>query len=222
MTEVTRELLTFDPLAVAEKLTGQSYKEDDPTMNLGMGIAIMHNQRKGAILEAAGDTHYSMKFADALRVFQSMGFRVVLQEPFEGIDFKGLPNGYKETFIILWHPQGLLATLESYWGDGLNSSKVWYNILFKEGVNQWPLTSSGHMNNHVWVGDHDGREGIKFNVEQLAENGDFLQTWVERPFLWLLTYADTKVEGYDYNALNAARIAKLPPEVQAAIAGGTA
>ena len=35
--------------------------------------------------------------------------------------------------------------------------------------------------------------------------------------MWLLTYMDTEVDGYDYAAINARRIADLPADVRAAI-----
>ena len=56
-----------------------------------------------------------------------------------------------------------------------------------------------------------------FNLGRLAKHGTFVSPWVERPFLWLLNYMDTKTEGYDYKAINEARIAKLPEHVRTCI-----
>lgn len=66
----------------------------------------------------------------------------------------------------------------------------------------------------VWCGDHDAREALVHKITKLEERGSFVPVWSKRPFLWLLHYMDTKEEGYDYNALNAARIAAMPEWVQ--------
>jgi len=66
------------------------------------------------------------------------------------------------------------------------------------------------------IGGGDCREALKYNIEQLELNGSFVKPWVERPFLWLLHYMDTKVEGYRYEKINAERIAMLPEEVRVA------
>ena len=49
------------------------------------------------------------------------------------------------------------------------------------------------------------------------QHGDFLVPWVQRPFLWLLDYSQTKVPGYDYKAISEAVIATFPAHVHAAI-----
>lgn len=69
----------------------------------------------------------------------------------------------------------------------------------------------------IWSGDHDCRKAVKHTINKIAETGKFLKYWKEQPYLWFLTYMDTKTEGYD--AINAERIAKLPEEVQKRIKG---
>jgi len=70
----------------------------------------------------------------------------------------------------------------------------------------------------IWSGDHDCREAIKFNISQLKENGTFVKNWIKPPFLWLLHYMDTKVEGYDHEAITMERLKKLPEHVVEAMA----
>jgi len=69
----------------------------------------------------------------------------------------------------------------------------------------------------IWCGDHDCREALKHNITQLAENGRFLKKWKETPFLWLLHHGDSKVDGYDYEAITKARIAMLPADIRECI-----
>lgn len=200
-----RTALDFDPLLAAEKVTGQSYKDDDDTARLGLGLALMHNQRKESLLRRARDSYFAMPFAEQLDLFGDLGFEEVYRETFDG-------HGDDETYVILWHPDGILATCESY-GTHRNSAKVYYNYRHPDGYPGGHLTSGGGMRDGVWVGNHDAREGVRHNLDAMRAEGEFLPVWVERPFLWLLNYSESKGD-YDYAAINAAKIARLPVDVQ--------
>ena len=204
------EALKFDPLAAAETITGHSYKDDADTMTIGMALGMAHNKAKAAALRDSLDSYYNMPFADALDLFADLGFAEVLHDNFAG-------TYGPEEYVILWHPDGILATCESYMGDRNNSSKILYNYRHHDGRYPSGLTSSGHMFGEVWVGDHDAREGVRHNLDALRAEGEFLPVWVERQFLWLLTYMDSKVEGYDYQAITAERVNRLPENVRRAI-----
>ena len=52
----TDDLLTFDPLAAAEQITGESYKCAYRTRSLRLLLAMQHNQVKNERLMALGDT----------------------------------------------------------------------------------------------------------------------------------------------------------------------
>lgn len=60
------EILRYDALDTAERLTGKSYKEDEDTMGLGFLMHISHGERKAAALKATDDTHWGISFDDAL------------------------------------------------------------------------------------------------------------------------------------------------------------
>jgi hypothetical protein len=200
--------LSFDPLAAAEKITGSSYKEDAETATLGMGLAMLHNQRKDALLKSAADSYLNMSFTEQMALFAALGFEEVYRESFAG-------DAVAETFTILWHLDGLLATCESY-GTRRNTAKVHYNYRHQTGGYPAGLTSSGHMRDDVWVGDHDASEGIRHNLSAMRAEGVFLPQWAERPWLWLLNYSESKGD-CDYAAINSAKIARLPERVRSAI-----
>lgn len=213
-------LLSIDPLAEAERMTGKSYKDDNETMRLGMGLHMIHAETTERALKAAQDSHFSMGLADTLALYADMGFVEVLRDEFVGTTYSDEPCP-AETFHILWR-DGILVTVESYNTTGRNSTKAYYNVAIRDQSDMWSRTSSGRLtDDDVWVGDHDGRQGIRTNLARLAEVGDFLPVWREQPFLWLLNYAETKGE-YDYAAINADRIGRLPAHVQYAIGGVTA
>lgn len=203
------DLLRFDPLDAAEKITGESYKTDRETLSLGFGMAMLHNERKAEALRQTRDSHYGMTFAEFRTLLAELGFEEVLVETFAGRDCP-------ETFVIAWSPEGVLAVCESYAGERLNSAKVLYNYRHPNGYPGFGLTSSGSMCGDLWVGDHDAREGVRHNLGRMREAGEFVTPWRERPWLWLLTYMDTKGE-YDHEAITAARVARLPEHVRQAI-----
>lgn len=218
MTEI-HKLLARDALADAEVFTGQSYKEDKETASLGFGLHMLYAAEKESALQEAKDSYFNMDLAETLALYADMGFTEILCDEFKGTAYSG-ELAPTETFRILWHTDGLLATVESYQGTRRNSTKVYYNLDVADRGDLWSRISSGGLaDGDVWVGDHDAREGIRTNLARLSEVGTFLPTWVERPFLWLVTYAESKGD-YDYKAINAERISRLPESVQAAIAGG--
>lgn len=199
--------LTFDPLAEAERKTGESYKESPETMRLGMGLAMMHNEHKESLLRQTADSYFNASFAEQMSAFTALGFTEVYRETFDGASAD-------ETYVILWAPNGLLATCETYGGDRRNTAKVYYNYRHASGGYPHQIASSGHLNGEVWVGDHDAREGIRHNLDAMRAQGEFLARWVERPFLWLLNYAE---KSGDYEAINAAKISRLPEAVRLSI-----
>lgn len=228
-----KKSLRFDSLSEAEKITGKSYKEDESTVRLGMALMLENNKIKNALLEESGDTKFTNSVEDYLSIAKSIGFEVVLIEPFTSKD------GIEENLYILWNKElGILLKFDSFtFGDdgswakagkevpppGVNGGNFYYNIKLKPyKERESRCTSGGGFYNDgndytdIWIGSHDCREGLKHHINLLKENGEFLPNWVERPFLWLLNYCDTKGE-YDYNAINQERITKLPQHVIEAI-----
>lgn len=212
------QALSFDALGVAEELTGQSYKTDKLTESLGLIMHITHGQHKQAMLQAAGDTHMSMQFTDLLVMVEAEGFERLHTINFDGNVFYPNEPERPEEFIIFWHPDGILLTAESY-DTRVNNVKIYFNAILSDDLN-WRYGMSGHYakrgDKTIAVGYIDVREGFRHTLNGLREHG-FLPVWEESPFLWLLTYADTKVEGYDYVALNKERLSHLPEAVQKAI-----
>lgn len=235
--ELLDRSLAFDALADAEKITGESYKTDKRTEMLGLGMFFLNNQLKEAMLLEAGDTPFSCEFNKQLAIALHEGFKVVLHDTFIS-NHKG-DNGipYNETYMILWNPEGFLMTLESYRETSRNTAKLLYNLDLKEHVankgTTSGITSSGSFvfdtskatkenrygeNTYIWSGDHDAREGFRRTLG-ILRSANPLPIWKNAPFLWLVNYAESNVDGYDYNAITNERIARLPQDVQDAIKG---
>lgn len=204
-------LMGVDPIAVAEKAVGS-----DAAPAVAMGLLQQLNQAKKDVFDVLGDTCQST-YARTMEILVRHGFQRVFVETFQIYE-------KPDEFSIWWNPEGILITTESYLGESLNSSTVYYNWApCLPVVDAWKLVKSGRFSDKPergWVGDSDGREGMMTHLKRLRENGAFLAQWQEQPFLWLLNYSETKEPGYDYAAINRRKIAQLPAEVQLAILGG--
>jgi len=198
--------LSHDPLDAVEKLTG-SYR-DNPGLSI---MAVMLNgQRKRAALAATDDTAMSVTTPDDfLRIAKEEGFEIVLKEPFAGRD------GVQEALWILWHRDGILLVLESYNAyKSVNSAKIYFQSkVDSEGRCKIRRASSSPIRDGVTAFDIDVRDGLRHALANAREGGVLLASWVERPWLWLLTYVESR-PGNDYRAINAERIARLPESVR--------
>jgi len=207
-----KEALEYDPLHEAERATGKHWSESETTGFIGMALAMEHNRHKAEVLSQADDTYMSQSLEQWLGVVERLGFEKMLDEPIEGT---------ADRFRLFWRP-GVLLKMDSYWDDkSVNSAGI--ALCFKGDRNVLPSCSNGHACDvdgiPVWSVEKDAREGLRYFLAQIEAGGEILTKWPKRPFIWLLSYKDSKVEGYDYNAINEARIAKLPEHVRSAING---
>lgn len=210
MNNQIKEMLEFDPLLEAEKITNTSYKKDEFCSSLGFLFALKNNLEKTKILRQNNDTCMGNNLIQQLEVIKDLGFELLCCNEIPGT---------KDKWRIFWR-DGLLLFCDSYDEDTtLNSGKVYFNYCgprMNFGSNGLIKKIDGQL---IWQGDFDIREGLRYHIDWLNENGKILLKWIEQPFLWLLHYKDTKVENYDYEAINAERIALLPNKVQEAIKG---
>jgi hypothetical protein len=211
--ETTRDplgsMLSFDALNAVEVITGKDYKADDDTTWLG--IALMHedSRNKEAALLARGDTTFMNDTSRYLTVIEGAGFERCLEQTFVG-------GEGEERFFIYARRDGLLLSFDTFGAKHINGAKVYYNWRPSDGVERHRLTSSGGFaaDRKTWIGDHDAREALLYKMDRLAAFGELVCPWIERPFLWLLHYMDTKSPGYNHRAINEARIALLPQWVR--------
>jgi hypothetical protein len=273
--EDIKQVLDFDALHDAEKLTGKSYKDDKLTESIGFLNHITHANLKEDMLNQLGDSTLRNTESDYLKIVESIGFETLLIEPFTG------SSGTSERMYIMWHDEySILLKFDtySYIDDGswaksgkevpppsINGGSFYYNWSPNNMDNRHANTSSGGMvdnefgilfnndftphdmakelrdsepeyvdgsfdayikeqkawgeevkqyvtqNNlrYIWSGDHDCREAIKFNINQLNENGEFPKKWQKAPYIYLHHYGD---DGYD-ESITQERLAKLPKHI---------
>lgn len=213
--DAARKLLHTDALAAAEEITGKSYKDDDTTMAIGFIGHLSLTERKAQALQAIGDTNYRQSLYDHLDVFVKLGFEIVYTE-----DFLANEYGYKEKIFILWHHEkGILGVVESYGGDRINHSNIYYNVQLNSLDDIWKYTSShgAILDDLVLQGNHDTREGLRVAINGLEKIGEFMPVWKYNSVFALATYVEWKIPDVNYKAITAKRISNLPQEVQDAI-----
>jgi hypothetical protein len=172
------------------------------------------------MLKSRGDVVSHMPLDEYIAVVEKNGFERVYYEEFDNRD------GGKDALMMFFREPGQLLAFDTYCGQKfVNGGSVYYNWLPNDMENWIRHVSSGGFCDRgdgvlVWSGHHDCREALMFKLGQLEKHGTFVSPWVERAFLWLLHGMDYKVLGYDYKAINAARIAKLPEHVRTRITPG--
>lgn len=205
------EALSFDSLAVAEELTGSSYKDNPETASLGFLLQLNHSAAKRAILQENQDTYFGMSVEEAVAIVEDMGFQLLSS---------GKCGDSEDQWFIYWK-EGILVFFDTFWGS-LNSGHAYFNFLQSE-YKSIPEFSGGHFkldessDSYVAYGSIDIREGFRHRITQMQKQGTFLKEWKEQPFLWLVNHEDTKVQGYSHESINSERISILPVEVQQAI-----
>lgn len=217
-----QELLSFDPLGEAEKITGESYKTSEDTVTLGV---LMQMQKSREVAEEMGlrdDTFYGSKFDDALRILDETGFKVIHQHEVNSPDWA--EEKFKDQHVILWR-DGVLAVISSYNATSVNSFSLYYNWHANPDIERiMSFVESGSMNREaydergekIWIGHHDVRTGFRHVMNRLESNGKFLSSWIEPQFLWFLDYSQEK-DDKNYKEINAEVIATFPAEVSQAI-----
>lgn len=230
-------ILDFDPIDSLER-AGVYDSESF------LGLHIAHGQVKREALQARGDTHFNSNFADSIAIAESEGFKIIVDQPFIGRShYRPSDPDKHERYIVMWHDDGFLLTLESYNGTGRNNSKLYYNLnldgadwkayhgLTSSGGFYFPESERGNEDYKptVWAGDHDAREGFRYIFKKLQERGSPLKVWKDQPHLWFCNYMDLKDEnGEDLknwlgsgitDTIKAAMIARFPQYVQDAIRG---
>lgn len=177
------------------------------------------------------DTSMHTKLADYLFIAKNIGFEMVFEQdifiPAE------LQRSYdKNRHYIMWHPgYSILLSFDSYFNDtSVNSGNFYYAWKPNHYPSCYDFISSGIFRGKVgesmvWVGSHDCRKALCFNIETLAKKGEFLIQWPELPHLWLANYADYRIfdnlkdnqSGEYWHEVNRSYLERLPEYVQRAI-----
>lgn len=206
------ELLSFDPLGVAEAVTGRKYDRDRETDVIGWNLMQMSDARKSGILMERHDTLYSDDLNRYVEIVTGYGFHQVLDVPFRG------HRQHKEHLYVYAHDDGLLLIFDTYQAHKVNSASVYYEVRPYDEDAFWAnwVVSSGSMRNGVWVGWHDAREALVYKMDRLRDVAEFINPWPIHQDVWLCHYGDKDPEkslSEWSDAVRSERLAMLPEHV---------
>lgn len=202
------EMLNFDPMAEAEKMTGLPYKGNEEVTALGWALMAENNQNKREALIKEKDTHFAISFADFSNLVKKKGFDQVYEEIF---------NGNERLRLWANTEKGLLIVADSYGGDSLNSGTLYGQCRMREGVSRLSLrcTLGSTGRKDICTFDIDVREALFTQLHALEEEAETMPIWEEPDtFLWLLNYEEGNGENKDYLAVAQKKLSQTPQDVR--------
>lgn len=198
--KVYKEIKGFDPVATMDALGVISGTPDADLAILGLAVSTGHYKR--SVLDAMGDTQLTNLLPRYLEIAQSVGFEIAMKVPFTTAS-SGSEEPRAETMYIMAHRKyGIVLVFDTYttsvdnYTPHVNSGQFYYCWVPHERDSSHRFTSTGGWystkepnwlknrkhNDAVpsdlfWHGNHDCREALRFNIEQLAKHGNFLPVW---------------------------------------------
>jgi hypothetical protein len=201
------ELLDFDALDSAEKVTGKSYKEDENTSGLGVFLHISKSRALKDRLTEMKDTYMGMSWAYFREALLDglFDFEEVWTNKFRGTDsFTKKPNEFEDTeSLFVSRKRGIVLFAESYFGgESTNGGHCFmqYKVVgdVEKNIKEvWGTISSGFMTEtNVVINSIDIREGLLYYLTKLdlMPEKEWQNPWVgnqndRRP--WILNYDET-------------------------------
>lgn len=220
MSQNIDQLLSIDPIHQAEVLlnTKLHNNNNDVFAFAALNFAATKHEAVSKALEEIGDVNSWDQSLDVyMSILEAAGFKQVLVEDIPGT---------KDKFYVYWD-DGVMISFDTYYNHTtINGGHVYLNFEADSEDNYMKAFSSSQCSHgplkvidgkYFTTVGKDCRQAVLHTLNKLKQHGTILPKWKKQPFLWLLHYMDTKVEGYDYKALNQERISQLPIEVQQAI-----
>ncbi len=243
--EVVTTLLTIDAVALAEDLTGKSWKEDENVGLTSLGLQMKLSRFKELAMRSLKDTHYGMSTEEFIGLLTEKGFQLVYLEEFTR---DSIHNHCKDQLNVFFHRgDGVLLIFDTYNQKSVNGGVFHYcwTPVGGELSKRYDVTSSGGWESIsepdwrktydegtpgdlYWRGNHDCREGMFRDIQRLKEAGTLLSPWpsykgtgIDLPISVSVDYEKAKEAGAkpgDYTLIDAERIRRynsLPEDVRA-------
>lgn len=213
MTDKISTLLNFDPLCEAERITGESYKDDSSTTAIGFLLMQINNAEKEEALKSINDTYWNCPINDFLDILTEEGFALILKED--------INDGSGNKFRIFWN-NGILVVFDSYYKDSVINGGHCYFSSEKKLYSRSVRLSGGWYGKDDYDIFHysfDIREGFRYKLNKIKNTAPILQEWFkgERdPFIWLVHYNE-RGNNVDYDAIIRERYSRFPESVRNAM-----
>lgn len=190
--DLMEQVLKTDPLSIAERVTGKSYKDDEATSILGLLMDTAHNRIKQSMLKNSDDTYRSMPLKGFARIVRSLGFQVVYTESWNSEYSKG-----PEKFVLYYNSKfGLLLKMQTFNNvttiDGISMYFNWRP--FSPHCIDPIHGCSGHFEDgHVFFGDYSNSDGLRLVINKMLKYGQFITPWIHSPSLFLLNPSECRL-----------------------------
>lgn len=226
MNEKTKNILSLDPIAIAETLIGKRHDDWDLETEgrAALELAMLSNQVKEDHLKSIGDTHFGITWHEFIEIAKAYGFKCGFCQKFTVTGWSD--ECIEEEEIIFFHEEkGFILHAESYGGNSVNSARVYGEVKLNDGNLercQWDALhgfSHGYNGNGTMHFDVDVREGFRFHLDAVSDAFELSTSWSKVPFLWLLNYMEENDKNCSYEKINKQKIAACTAEVRKIIFG---
>lgn len=157
--EEIKKIQEIDTLAEAEFITGKSYKEDESTVIVGLGLNLKKSEMMNKIMKETDDTLFSERVEEYLRKVISFGFEIVLTEQIKHCR-------EDEKVFILWHKEySILLSFDTFRGN-VNGGNLYYNWSPSGVASFSRATSSGGFEGINWLPDLSTQLECEFENER--------------------------------------------------------
>ncbi len=136
--------LKIDPLDIAEKTTGQSYKEDKETSCLGLALHIQKGKVLKKELESRNDSYHRMDLLEFVCIMTNVGFQQIYKEEIPK-EQRQYTTETDYLYIFLRKEKGQLLIFDTYTGNMINGGNVYYNFKPCESRKFYSHISSGSL-----------------------------------------------------------------------------
>jgi hypothetical protein len=223
--KILDELLRFDPIAEAERVSGKQHwsefsKEDEYT---AMALAMLSGDMKRNALKEANDTYFSMKFGEFIDLIISNGFKKAIQYKFKNTKTY---LGETDEFACYYRNDGLVIICDSC-GDSLNGGDIYGNYKRNDNEKCWIGDGSSSPIGDGIIGfGKDVREGMFHFISKVNNIGEILPIWKGSGcFNWMLDRTERSSDGEPYESWSKRyrnttldKIKKCPKEFQDIVA----
>lgn len=177
-------LFATDYRAEAERTTGHPFQGHTDTRHRAVLLGLSGVRDRRALLQELDDTTWGGTVGTFERIAAEEGFVPCNRHRFcDG----ALTADHPEYHQILWHPDGVIITADTWGATAINQATLWFNLAVDADAMDRPLLrhSDGAVvetaTTHLWAGRAGADEGLRFQMASLRALGDLMWPWARRP-----------------------------------------
>lgn len=217
------QAMEFDPLALAEDITGEALDDSPDTVAIGFLLSQANSQRKRMFLSELGDTHWGISWIDFLVILNKLGFEIITYRRFCDNKWDKEQSVWPKFIIAAHREKYLLLCATSYISgqkEVINGGKVYGTLRRSQGKTtreEWQALnrcSHGPTNTRTFSFDYDVREGLVSKLQELEEAFSFVRWHDPDRFLWLMDYVQTQKEADEWERHRNEFLASAPQWVR--------